>query len=60
MVAGRSALLGARCPPWVNVAEAPAVGWLAYGVSLTLFVVGLRHLGMARTGAYFSIASRPI
>ena len=49
-------LLGARCPPWVNVAEALVVGWLAYGVSLTLFVVGLRHLGTARTGAYFSIA----
>jgi len=26
------------------------------GVSLVLFVLGLRHLGAARTGAYFSIA----
>jgi hypothetical protein len=25
-------------------------------VSLALFVVGLRHLGTARTGAYFSVA----
>lgn len=33
-----------------------AVGLLAYRVSLTLFVVGLRHLGTARTGAYFSVA----
>jgi hypothetical protein len=32
------------------------VGLLAYGVSLTLFVVGLRYLGTARTGAYFSLA----
>jgi hypothetical protein len=32
------------------------VGWLAYGVSLALFVKGLRHLGTARTGAYFSVA----
>jgi hypothetical protein len=32
------------------------VGFLAYGVSLALFVVGLRHLGAARTGAYFSVA----
>ena len=32
-----------------------AVGFLAYGVSLALFVVGLRHLGTARTGAYFSV-----
>lgn len=49
-------LLGADCPPWVNLVEALVVGWLAYGVSLALFVVGLRHLGTARTGAYFSIA----
>ena len=32
------------------------VGLLAYGVSLTLFVTALRHLGTARTGAYFSVA----
>lgn len=47
---------GADCPPWVNLVEALVVGWLAYGVSLALFVVGLRYLGTARTGAYFSIA----
>jgi hypothetical protein len=32
------------------------VGFLSYGVSLALFVVGLRLLGTARTGAYFSVA----
>jgi drug/metabolite transporter (DMT)-like permease len=32
------------------------VGFLGYGVSLTLFVHSLRHLGAARTGAYFSLA----
>ncbi|HEX9790399.1 MAG TPA: DMT family transporter [Kiloniellales bacterium] len=32
------------------------VGFLGYGVSLALFVLGLRHLGAARTGAYFSLA----
>lgn len=32
------------------------IGLLAYGVSLTLFVVALRHLGTARTSAYFSVA----
>ena len=32
------------------------VGFFAYGISLTLFVIGLRHLGTARTGAYFSVA----
>jgi len=49
-------LLGAAMPAWPNVAGAMLVGLLAYGVSLTLFVLGLRHLGTARTGAYFSVA----
>lgn len=48
--------LGAKWPPLPNLAGAMLVGWLAYGVSLVLFVVGLRHLGAARTGAYFSVA----
>jgi hypothetical protein len=48
--------LGAQVPALSNVAGAMAVGFLAYGVSLALFVVGLRHLGAARTGAYFSVA----
>ena len=33
-----------------------ALGFLSYGLSLALFVVALRHLGTARTGAYFSTA----
>lgn len=33
-----------------------AVGLLGYGASLVLFVLALRGLGTARTGAYFSIA----
>lgn len=48
--------LGASLPALPNVAGAMLVGLFAYGVSLALFVVGLRHLGTARTGAYFSIA----
>lgn len=32
------------------------VGLLGYGLSLVLFVLALRHLGTARTGAYFSTA----
>lgn len=49
-------MLGATWPPLPNLAGAMLVGLLAYGVSLVLFVVGLRHLGTARTGAYFSVA----
>lgn len=48
--------LGATLPALPAVAGAMIVGLLAYGVSLALFVVGLRHLGTARTGAYFSVA----
>ncbi|CNH07394.1 DMT family transporter [Yersinia pekkanenii] len=48
--------LGATLPPLTNLAAALLVGFFAYGVSLALFVIGLRHLGTARTGAYFSIA----
>lgn len=48
--------LDATLPPWPNFAAAMVLGFLAYGVSLALFVVGLRHLGTARTGAYFSAA----
>ena len=48
--------LGATWPPWASFTGALVVGCLAYGVSLALFVVGLRHLGTARTGAYFSVA----
>lgn len=49
-------MLGAALPPLPNLAGALVVGFFAYGVSLALFVVGLRHLGTARTGAYFSVA----
>ena len=48
--------LGATWPPLPDLASAMVIGFLAYGVSLVLFVVGLRHLGTARTGAYFSVA----
>lgn len=49
-------ITGASLPPLAGISGALIVGWLAYGVSLSLFVIGLRHLGTARTGAYFSVA----
>ncbi|TAL81388.1 MAG: DMT family transporter [Beijerinckiaceae bacterium] len=48
--------LGAHLPRLAGLAGAATVGFLGYGVSLVLFVLGLRFLGAARTGAYFSIA----
>jgi drug/metabolite transporter (DMT)-like permease len=53
---GLALLLGARLPGPGGIAEAMTVGLLGYGVSLVLFVVALRGLGAARTGAYFSTA----
>jgi drug/metabolite transporter (DMT)-like permease len=47
---------GATLPSAASVAGAAVVGLFGYGVSLVLFVLALRHLGSARTGAYFSTA----
>ena len=49
-------IVGASLPPVPWLAGALILGLGAYGVSLTLFVVALRYLGTARTGAYFSVA----
>lgn len=49
-------VLGARIPAAANVAFAMLVGFFAYGLSLVLFILAMRHLGTARAGAYFSIA----
>jgi drug/metabolite transporter (DMT)-like permease len=53
---GFAFLLGAVFPTLPVVLSAMIVGFIAYGVSLTLFVLGLRHLGTARAAAYFSVA----
>lgn len=47
---------GAELPPVTMVGASLIVGFLGYGLSLTLFVLALRTLGTARTGAYFSVA----
>ena len=49
-------LMGAAWPSLAGMSAAMVVGFLAYGVSLALFVVALRHLGASRAGAYFSTA----
>jgi drug/metabolite transporter (DMT)-like permease len=48
--------LDANLPSFGVLAGSALLGFFSYGVSLTLFVVALRHLGTARTGAYFSVA----
>jgi drug/metabolite transporter (DMT)-like permease len=47
---------GGALPGLSASALAGVVGFLGYGVSLVLFVLALRDLGAARTGAYFSTA----
>ena len=49
-------LLGAKFPAMGTLLASTVIGLLGYGVSLTFFVLALRHLGTARTGAYFSLA----
>lgn len=61
LVAGPVALAaalanGAPLPAYDVAVAAAAVGFFGYGISLVLFILALRHLGTARTGAYFSTA----
>jgi drug/metabolite transporter (DMT)-like permease len=49
-------LLGASLPSFGLIASGAVVGFLGVGVSLVMFMLGLRHLGTARTSAYFSLA----
>ena len=47
---------GATWPTQSALVGAGLVGFFGYGLSLVLFVMALRQLGAARTGAYFSTA----
>ncbi|MBI3503674.1 MAG: EamA family transporter [Proteobacteria bacterium] len=47
---------GATLPDLPTTILAALTGLFGYGISIVLFVLALRHLGTARTGAYFSLA----
>jgi drug/metabolite transporter (DMT)-like permease len=47
---------GAILPAGGVLAASGLVGFFSYGLSLVLFVLALREIGAARTGAYFSTA----
>ncbi|TPM26511.1 DMT family transporter [Mesorhizobium sp. B2-3-4] len=47
---------GATFPAATTVMATAAVGFFGIGVSLVMFILALRHLGTARTGAYYSLA----
>lgn len=48
--------LNAPMPALTGWIGAGLLGFAGYGISLVLFIVALRNLGTARTGAYFSVA----
>jgi drug/metabolite transporter (DMT)-like permease len=48
--------LGAKLPTLPYLSGTLALGFVGYGLSLVLFIVGLRNLGTARTGAYYATA----
>lgn len=53
---GLALAIGSQLPALGTLGSILLVGFLGYGVSLVLFVLALRGLGSARTGAYFSTA----
>src|SRR5258708_3993061 len=48
--------ISADFPPWPGLIGALALGFVSYGLSLVCFIIGLRHVGAARTVAYFATA----
>lgn len=47
---------GAMIPSVATMFGGALVGFFGIGVSLVMFMLGLRYLGTARTGAYYSLA----
>lgn len=48
--------LDAALPPFPAIGAAMILGFVSYGLGLVLFILALRHLGAARTGAYYGTA----
>jgi drug/metabolite transporter (DMT)-like permease len=55
-LAGNAQLSVMSAMPMAAMLQAALLGFVTYGLSLSLFVFALRTLGAARTGAYFSLA----
>ena len=53
---GLALTTGAAVPSMGSIALSGLIGLFGYGISLVLFVLALRQVGAARTGAYFSTA----
>ncbi len=48
--------MGASLPVLSIIGSALLLGFVSYGLGLVLFIIALRHLGTARTGAYYGTA----
>ncbi|MES2206853.1 MAG: DMT family transporter [Pseudomonadota bacterium] len=48
--------IGNNLPRFQHAFAASALGFCGYGLSFMMFIMALRHQGVARTGAYFSVA----
>jgi drug/metabolite transporter (DMT)-like permease len=48
--------IGAQLPHVAVLGHAAILGLVTYGISLVFFILALRHLGTARTGAYYGTA----
>lgn len=53
---GAALMLGVKLPAPQAAGGAALVGLGGYGLSLVLYILALRRIGTARTGAYFSLA----
>lgn len=51
-----AAAMGSSLPAALPLAGAMVLGFVSYGLGLVLFIIALRHLGTARTGAYYGTA----
>lgn len=48
--------LGQRFPAWPWILLALALGFVSYGLSIYFYILAQKHLGAAKTSAYYSVA----
>jgi drug/metabolite transporter (DMT)-like permease len=48
--------LGNRLPGVLTILKAMLLGCFSYGISIMLFILAMRNLGVARTSAFFGTA----
>ena len=48
--------VGEMLPDWLSIVSALGLGFVAYGLSIMLYIYAQRELGAARTSAYYAVA----